>query len=169
MTGVTEVIARAERLRLVACSDGRLSVSVPIQIRRRCGRKRIALPGEVMEAELDARGDPRAQVSGRTARKREVSPWSTPPTPLQVALARGHRWQRALESAEVGSLKELAAREGVDRSYVSRMVNLTTLAPDIVQAILDDTLPGHVTLFDLAVDTPGSWEEQRQRIFGRLD
>jgi len=26
-------------------------------------------------------------------------------------------------------------------SYVSRMVNLTTLAPDIVAAILDETLP----------------------------
>ena len=37
-------------------------------------------------------------------------------------------------------------REGVDDSYVSRMVNLTTLAPDIVAAILDETLPPEVTL-----------------------
>ena len=48
----------------------------------------------------------------------------------------------------------LAAREGIDNSYVSRMVNLTTLAPDIVADILDDALPGHITLFDLAVDPP---------------
>jgi hypothetical protein len=46
-------------------------------------------------------------------------------------------------------------------SYVSRMVNLTTLAPDIVAAILDDALPNHVTLFDLAVDPPALWDEQR--------
>lgn len=59
---------------------------------------------------------------------------------------------------------DIAAREGVDSSYVSRMVNLTTLAPDIVAAILDDELPNHITLFDLAVDPPLLWEEQRERI-----
>jgi hypothetical protein len=36
---------------------------------------------------------------------------------------------------------KLVRKEGVDSSYVSRMVNLTTLAPDIVAAILDETLP----------------------------
>jgi hypothetical protein len=44
------------------------------------------------------------------------------------------------------------------------MVNLTTLAPDIVAAILDDALLNHITLFDLAVDPPALWEEQRGRL-----
>ncbi len=44
------------------------------------------------------------------------------------------------------------------------MVNLTTLAPDIQAAILDETLPDTLSLFDLAVDTPLSWEEQRGRV-----
>ena len=44
------------------------------------------------------------------------------------------------------------------------ILNLTTLAPDIVAAILDDTLPNHVTLFDLAVDPPAQWDEQRERV-----
>ena len=52
----------------------------------------------------------------------------------------------------------------IDNSYVSRMVNLTTLAPDIVAAILDDALPNHITLFDLAVDPPALWDEQRERV-----
>ncbi|WP_430231990.1 hypothetical protein [Nitrosomonas communis] len=60
-------------------------------------------------------------------------------------------------------MREIAAWEGVDNSYVSRMVNLTMLAPDIVAAILDDALPNHITLFDLAVDTPVLWEEQMER------
>jgi hypothetical protein len=47
---------------------------------------------------------------------------------------------------------------------VSRMVNLTTLAPGIVAAILDETLPPDLTLFALAVDRPALWEEQRLRI-----
>ena len=79
-------------------------------------------------------------------------------------LARGHRWLVLLTSGEVASLREIAIRDGVNNSYVSRMVNLTTLAPDIVAAILDDTLPHHLTLFDLAVDPPVLWEEQRKRV-----
>ena len=61
-------------------------------------------------------------------------------------------------------MTEIAKKEGIDNSYVSRMVNLTTLAPDIVAAILDDALPNHVTLFDLAVDPPALWDEQRARL-----
>jgi hypothetical protein len=44
------------------------------------------------------------------------------------------------------------------------MVNLTALAPDIVAAILDNTLPETLTLFDLAVDPPAVWDEQFSRI-----
>ena len=69
-----------------------------------------------------------------------------------------------MESGEVSTLTEIAKKEGIDNSYVSRMVNLTTLAPDIVAAILDDVLPNHVTLFDLAVDPPALWDEQRARL-----
>lgn len=129
-TGVSDVIAS---------SDGRLTLSVPIQIKRRSGHKLVTLS------------------NGETAK---AQPWDTAATPLQLALARGHRWLNMLESGEVKFLREIAAWEGVDNSYVSRMVNLTMLAPDIVAAILDDALPNHITLFDLAVDPPVLWEEQ---------
>ncbi len=79
---------------------------------------------------------------------------------MQLALARGHRWLAWLTSGEMKSLREIARKEGVDSSYVSRMVNLTTLAPDIVAAILDETLPLDLTLFELAVDPPALWEER---------
>ncbi|WP_155247344.1 hypothetical protein [Teredinibacter turnerae] len=39
----------------------------------------------------------------------------------------------------------------------------TILAPDIVEAILHDQLPPTVTLFDLVVDPPSLWSEQRER------
>lgn len=81
-----------------------------------------------------------------------------------MALARGHRWLAMLESGEAESLTEVAEREGMDRAYVSRMVNLTTLAPDIVAAILDETLPSELTLFGLASGTPLLWDEQRAQI-----
>ena len=44
------------------------------------------------------------------------------------------------------------------------MVNLTTLAPDIVAAILGDAMPNNVTLFGMAVDPPMLWSDQRTRI-----
>ena len=50
--------------------------------------------------------------------------------------------------------------------YMCRMLNLTTLAPDIVAAILDETLPPHVTVHELAISPPVLWEEQRERIGG---
>lgn len=67
-----------------------------------------------------------------------------------------------VESGEARTLPEVAEREGMDRAYVSRMVNLTTLAPDIIAAILDERLPSEVTLFDMASGTPLLWEEQRK-------
>ncbi|KRH78603.1 hypothetical protein FERRO_15940 [Ferrovum sp. JA12] len=146
--GMSEIrIQKTGEPDVIEASDGRLTLSVPIQIKRRSGRKLVTLPI-----------DP---VTGEPAKAR---PWDTATTPLQLALARGHRWLAMLESGEAKSLKEIAAREGIDNSYVSRMVNLTTLAPDIVAAILDDALPNHVTLFDLAVDPPALWDEQRARL-----
>ena len=53
---------------------------------------------------------------------------------------------------EVSTLTEIAKKEGIANSFVSRMGNLTTLALEIIDAILLIELPGHLTLFDLAVD-----------------
>ena len=61
-------------------------------------------------------------------------------------------------------LREIATREGIDSSWVSLRSNLTTLAQDIVAAILDEALPNHITLFELAVDPPALWEEQWGRV-----
>ena len=60
-------------------SDGRLTISIPIQIKRRGGRKLVTLPN----------GGP-----GMSRR------WDSEPTPLQLALARGYRWLAMLESGE---------------------------------------------------------------------
>ncbi|WP_018952687.1 hypothetical protein [Thioalkalivibrio sulfidiphilus] len=136
------LIDKTGQAEVITASDGSLTVTVPIRIKRRGSRKAVALPdGSAMQ--------PR--------------PWDDTPTPIQLALARGHRWLAMVESGEARTLSEVAEREGMDRAYVSRMVNLTTLAPDIVAAILDETLPPEVTLFDLASGTPLLWEEQRER------
>lgn len=124
---------------VIPASDGSLTVSLQIKIRRRGNHKAVTLPdGSAMQPVR----------------------WDERPTPIQQALARGHRWLGMLMSGQAQSLSDVAALESMDRAYVSRMVNLTTLAPDIVEAILDGTLPDHVTLFDLASGTPLLWDEQ---------
>ena len=130
---------------VIAASDGSLTVTVPIRIKRLGLRKVVTLPD----------GD-----------RIQPRPWDNTPTPLQLALARGHRSLAMPESGEVSSMKEITRQEGVDDSNVSRMVNLSTLAPDIVAAILQETLPSEVTLFELAAGTPLLWEEQWRMVEG---
>lgn len=78
---------------------------------------------------------------------------------MQQALARGYRWRQLLDSGEVASMKDIAAREDTDHSYVARMINLTLLAPEIIDAILDDTIPD-MRLTALAISPPLLWQEQ---------
>jgi hypothetical protein len=76
-------------------------------------------------------------------------------------------WLAMLESGEVKMMRELATREGVNISNVSRMINLTTLSPYIVVAMLNDTLPDNITLLEWAADPPLVWkirENRKQRI-----
>ena len=125
---------------VVSASNGSMNVTIPIKIIRRGRRKAVTLP------------------DGTSVQPRA---WDNQPTQMQLALVRGHRWLAILESGKARNLAEVAEMEGMDRAYVSRMVNLPTLAPDIVAAILDESLPDHVTLFDLASGTPLLWDEQR--------
>ena len=77
------------------------------------------------------------------------------------ALARAHRWRRLLEGGRYRSVRELAAAEGVDRGYVARMLQLTLLAPDVVEAILDGRQL-HVSGCVAAVNRlPSAWTDQR--------
>jgi hypothetical protein len=62
------------------------------------------------------------------------------PTPrsdetLIKALGRAHRWRRQIESGRAKSITDLAEQEGVTDAYVCRLLPLTCLAPDIVEAI----------------------------------
>lgn len=139
------IVVNPRQAEVNEASDRSLSVRLPIKIKRYSARTRIFLPDG---SASDAR------------------PWDINPTPLQLALARGHRWLKMLETGECRSLREIAKKEDIDNSYISRMVNLTILAPDIVTAILDDNLPEHITLFKLAVNPPKLWDEQREMVWG---
>ena len=87
-----------------------------------------------------------------------------PDETLIRALARAHRWKRLLEEGKYRSAGELAEAEGVTRSFVNRLLRLTLLAPDIVEAILDGRQPKGLQLEELTRAMPSAWEEQQYRL-----
>ena len=81
-------------------------------------------------------------------------------TPLQQALIRGHRWLNQLETGKAHSFRDIAKQNNLDERYVSRMLNMTRLSPDITKHILEDTLPDSATIAKLSRNTPRFWHEQ---------
>jgi hypothetical protein len=78
------------------------------------------------------------------------------------ALVRAFRWRRLLEAGGYGSAAKLAAAEGVDPSYLGRVLRLTLLAPDLVEAILDERLPARVGMPELKKPFPANWKQQAE-------
>jgi hypothetical protein len=76
------------------------------------------------------------------------------------ALARAHRWKRLLEDGKYRSAGELAEADGVTRSFVNRLLRLTLLAPDIVEANLEGRQPKAMQLGELTEAIPSEWEKQ---------
>ena len=100
-----------------------ITVRMPLAIRRRPGRKTVVTPvRDGGEAAFPTRADP----------------------VLVKALARAHRWQRMLDEGRYASISEMSAAEKLDRGCLGRALQLTLLAPDIVEAILDGRQPDGV-------------------------
>ena len=77
-----------------------------------------------------------------------------------------------LESVEVDTVAEIAAKEKINPSYVSRVLRLTLLAPDIIEAVMDGRQPPALGVHALREGFPAEWGEQRtsltnRRIVGR--
>ncbi|MBK8176663.1 MAG: hypothetical protein IPK66_15820 [Rhodospirillales bacterium] len=90
-----------------------------------------------------------------------------PDDTLIRALARAHRWKGMLEERRYRSAGELAEAEGVTRSFVNRLLRLTLMAPDIIEAILDGRQPKGMQLEDLTRVVLTTWDEQKQRVLER--
>lgn len=87
-----------------------------------------------------------------------------PDEALIRALACAHRWKRLFEQGKYRSAAELAEAEDVSRSFITRLVRLTLLAPDIVEVILDGRHPEGMQLKNLTRPLPSAWDEQRRRL-----
>jgi hypothetical protein len=80
---------------------------------------------------------------------------------LIKALVRACRWRRKIESGQAKSITDLAEQEGVTDAYVCRLLPLTCLAADIVEAILDGRQPKGLRLAGMLGNGPLGWHEQR--------
>ena len=79
---------------------------------------------------------------------------------LVKALARAFRWKRMLESGEYATIAELAERESIAPSYMTRVLRLTLLAPEIVEAMLNGKQAPEVTLARVLEQFPLEWKHQ---------
>ena len=118
-----------------------LSIHIPFQITKRGGRKEMVLPAG---AQLQR---PRTDNT------------------VVKALARAFRWKRLLETGAYTSVSDLAEKEKIGLSYLTRVLRMTLLAPDIVDAILDGRQGDGIDLATLAAPFPNEWSAQR-RHFG---
>lgn len=97
----------------------------------------------------------------------ELSSGRKGPDPSLVRLiVRAHHLREKLVRGEGASLGEIASREGVERSYLTRLIRLALLSPDITKAILDGRQPPGLTASRLMRDTrfPLEWRAQRKAL-----
>src|ERR1700712_1077481 len=127
--------------------DGRTAtVSISVSFLQRGGRKQILSPAG-------------------------AAPWSPAPrvdSALVKAVVRAHRWRQMIESGKYALSAELAKAEKVNDSYLSRILRLTLLAPDIIEAILTGRQPSTLQLDDLLKPLPAAWEGQRSELSTEL-
>jgi len=123
-------------------ADGEtITIHIPMTFRKRGGRKMVVTP--------------------------DGAPWAPRPridNAMVKALARAFRWQRMLDEGVCATIEELAGRERVSRGYISRVLRLMLLAPDIVEAILDGRQAEGTRLEDLLEGNRREWDRQRTHL-----
>ncbi len=117
-----------------------ITVRVPLAIRRRPGRKTVVTPGGEVGAPVRVRADPA----------------------LVKALARAFRWQRMLDDGRYGSISEMARAERIERGYLGKMLQLTLLAPDVVERVLAGCSGGELGLNYLIDRVPAVWLQHKR-------
>jgi hypothetical protein len=76
------------------------------------------------------------------------------------ALARAFRWRKMLDEGVYATLEDLARAKGLAPSYVSGILRLALLAPEVAEAILDGRQPAELQLDGLLAGFPLEWEGQ---------
>jgi len=124
-----------------------ISIKVPINLKRPLGRKTLILPN----------GSHTSSFSHHT-----------PDEAMLKALAKAYHWQQQIHKGVYGSIEELSKRKKINSSYVSRILRLNYLCPQIKQAIMEGTQPRTLMLQDMLTPFPDLWAEQMSH-FGFIE
>lgn len=115
-----------------------VTVHIPFTIRKYGGRKQVITPN----------GEPAAIEKPRVD------------STLVKALARAFRWKKMLKTGQFTTITELAKHENLALTYMTRVLRLSLLAPEIVEMILDGRQPPEMTVATLLEPFPLEWEGQ---------
>lgn len=121
--------------------DGTISVHIPVTFKKHGGRKYIISPHSMPE---------------------EYQPAKESDSILR-AIAQAFHWKGMIERGEVISVADLAIKLNMNESYTGRVLRLTLLAPDIIDAILAGRQPKHLTLRDFLKPMSHDWNGQREQ------
>jgi hypothetical protein len=133
----------------VISPDGKtLTIHVPMTFATRGGRKLVVSPDGI--------------PSWAKARPRVDST-------MVKALGRAFRWRKLLETGASATVEDIARFEKINTSYVSRILRLTLLAPEIIEMILDGRQPPSLAMASLMKPFPASWREQIDLFLGGHD
>ena len=121
-------------------SDSTIELAAAVDFKRRGIETKLVLPG-LTRQDYGSRGNPA----------------------LIKSIARGRAWFEELASGRARSLQELAKRDGITRRYIRRLVGLSFLSPQLVEAILQGRQPVELTATRLTeLDLPLDWTEQHR-------
>jgi hypothetical protein len=133
-----------ESRRPTLSKDGRtILVHIPITLRHQGGRKQVVTPADATP------WIPRAARIDST---------------LVKAVVRAHRWREMLESGLYATVRDLAKAERINESYLSRVLRLTLLAPNIIRAILEGQQSIGLKLDNLLGPMPLDWAQQHAKL-----
>lgn len=79
------------------------------------------------------------------------------------ALQKAFIWQEKLDNGTYDTVQECSEQEGVEITHMYRILRLTYLAPEIVEAITLGTQPRTLTLQNIIRGFPLLWQEQKQQ------
>ena len=114
--------------------NGNVKISIPMSFRSCAGRKRIVTTDSEM----------------------------TFTDPMITNIARAFRWQALIDSGKFSNVHELARAIGKDDGYVSRIIRLTLLSPEIIHAIIAGTLEKDTGIEQLKQAMPLMWDDQKK-------
>jgi hypothetical protein len=132
------MIAESDKSISIA-NDDTISIFIPMEIKKRGGTAMIIMPKNVNLEEGQKFFD----------------------DTMIKSIARAYKWKIMIDNEEVDSLADIARKENLSTSFVSKIFNLNFLAPKIVERILSGTQSRTLKLQDIAMnEIPDLWQEQ---------